>query len=138
MLPVEPKVKGCHGPANGDGELTLNLTLPVRGETCSLDGCTVYFCSKDRSPLLLICLFVCRSSSLSLSPSHSFSHSPALSSVCDLGTGSGGDASPLGERNQCREGGRVREEVHISLFYGTQPGPGLGAVLHLEVRVVGK
>lgn len=31
MLPVEPKVKGCHGPANGDEELTLNLTLPVRG-----------------------------------------------------------------------------------------------------------
>lgn len=138
VLPVEPKVKGCHGPANGDEELTLNLTLPVRGETCSLDGCTVYFCSKDRSPLLLICLSVCRSSSLSLSPSHSFSHSPALPSVCDLDTGSGGDASPLGERNQCREGGRVREEVHTSLFYGTQPGPALGAVPHLEVRAVEK
>lgn len=29
LLPVEPKVKGCHRPANGDEELTLNLTLPV-------------------------------------------------------------------------------------------------------------
>lgn len=27
MLTVEPKVKGCLGPANGDEELTLNLTL---------------------------------------------------------------------------------------------------------------
>lgn len=31
VLPIEHKVKGCHGPANGDEELTLNLTLPVRG-----------------------------------------------------------------------------------------------------------
>lgn len=130
-------MKGCHSSANVNEKQTRNLTLPVRVETRSSDVCTVCFksafCSRNRSPLLLICLSVCRSFSLSLSPSHSFSHSSALPSVCDLGTGSEGDASPLGEKNQSREGGRAREEVHTSLFYRTRLRPVLGAVPHLEV-----
>lgn len=84
------------------------------------------------------CLSVCHSFSLSLSPSHSFSHSPTLPSVCDLDTGSEGDTTPLGEKNQSREGGRAREEVHTSLFYRTRLRPVLGAVLHLEVWAVEK
>lgn len=31
------KVNGCHGPANGDGEPTVNLTLPVR-VLCGVGG----------------------------------------------------------------------------------------------------
>ena len=76
VLPVEPKVKGCHGPANGDGELTLKLTLPVRGEDMQFGW--VHRLLGDRSPLLLICLSVCLSFSLSLSPSHSFSQFSSL------------------------------------------------------------
>lgn len=73
MLSVEPKVKECHGPAIGDGELTLNLTLPPRGEICDFwMGAVSASClppaPETEAPLLLICLSVCRSSSLSLSP----------------------------------------------------------------------
>lgn len=32
-----------------------------------------------------------------------------MPSACDLSSGAGGDASPLGERNQSREGGRERK-----------------------------
>lgn len=49
-----------------------------------------------------------------------------------------GEASPLGERSQGREGGREREEVHTSLFYRTQLRLGLQAQLHLEVGAAGK
>lgn len=130
VLPVELRVKGGPGRANWDGELTLKM--------CSLDGCTVCFkpafCSRDRSPLLLICLSACGSFSLSLSHSPSF-HSVSSLPICMwFRQRLRGEASPLGEWNQSREGGREREEV--CLFYRTQPGPGRGAVPHLEVKVV--
>lgn len=116
VLPVELRVKGGPGRANWDGELTLKM--------CSLDGCTVCFkpafCSRDRSPLLLICLSACGSFSLSLSHSPSF-HSVSSLPICMwFRQRLRGEASPLGEWNQSREGGREREEV--CLFYRTQPG----------------
>lgn len=86
------KVNGCHGPANGDGEPTVNLTLPVR-VLCGVGGSgggvarrLDEFTLTDRSPLLL--LSVCRPSSLSLSSS--LAVVPSLPSVCDLGAGSEG------------------------------------------------
>lgn len=138
VLPVKPKVKGCHGPANGDGELTLNLTRPVGGwgSLCRSDGCTV--CFEAAPPLkrqkpsvahLPLCLSFFLSFSLPLSLVLSVSSRP----ICVwFSHRLRGEASPPGERNRRREGGREREEVHTSLFYRTQPGPGLGAVPHLE------
>lgn len=38
------KVNGCHGPANGDGEPTVNLTLPVR-VLCGVGGSGVVGCT---------------------------------------------------------------------------------------------
>lgn len=116
-------MNGCHGPANGDGEPTVNLTLPVR-VLCGVGGaggvqgrgwgwwggCLDGFALTDRSPLLL--LSVCRPSSLSLSSS--LAVVPSLPSVCDLGADSEG-------KTQLRQGRGVRagresarEEVHAT------------------------
>lgn len=74
--------------------------------------CLLQACLLLQRQKLLCCSFASLSVVLPLflSPhSHSFSHFPALPSACDLGSGARGDASPLGERNQSREGGRERK-----------------------------
>lgn len=140
LLPVEPKVKGCHRPANGDEELTLNLTLPVGW------GWWVWMCALSAWSLpsaqeteALCCSLDSLSRPFSLfSPPLALPRFPASfppPSVSDLGTGSGERQVRSGRgisagRQGGREGEKGRKSTQVWL---TGLSSGWDQALYLEV-----